>query len=262
MHTSNHSYAAYLLLGFTCLVGGGSLIAFMVFLFVGPFNLIDLGLDQSTLLGVDAGLSLLFFLQHSGMVRKSFREWMARFTREEWGDALYAIASGVALSLVIVFWQRSNQTLPAPGESFRWFFRTTYLLSLAGFAWGAKALEYFDPFGRRAILDHLRGRQPRQTPFVIKGPYRWVRHPLYLFFTLMIWSSPDLTADRLLFNLLWTLWIVIGAVLEERDLVATFGDRYREYQQRVPMLIPHYMRSHGKLDIGLAPKGAARGERQ
>jgi methanethiol S-methyltransferase len=259
MDTSKHNYADYLLLGLAGLIGGGSLIAFMVFLFVGSFNLVDLGLDQSTLLGFDTALSLLFFLQHSGMVRKSFREWMARCTREEWGDALYAIASGVVLSLVIILWQSSPHALPAPGDTFRWLFRTLYLLSLAGLAWGARALQCFDPLGITPILDHLRGRRPRQTPFVITGPYRWVRHPLYLFTILMIWSYPDLTPDRLLFNILWTLWIVIGAGLEERDLVAKFGDQYRRYQRQVPMFISHYLRYHGKLDIGLAPEGGGKG---
>lgn len=243
MDTSSHRYAAYALLGLACLIGAGSLLAFTVFLFIGPFNLVNLGLDQSTLLGVDAGLSLLFFLQHSGMVRKSSRKWLGRFTREEWGDALYAIASGGVLSLVLILWQSSHHVLLAPGKTFRWFCRTLYLLSLAGFAWGAKALECFDPFGRRTILDHLRGRRPRQTPFAIRGPYRWVRHPLYLSTILMIWSYPGLTIDKLLFNFLWTLWIATGAVLEERDLVATFGDQYREYQRRVPMFIPRYVKS-------------------
>ena len=65
-----------------------------------------------------------------------------------------------------------------------------------------------------------------------------VRHPLYLFSILMIWSCPDLTTDRLLFNILWTVWIVIGAFFEERDLVAEFGDLYLEYRKRVPMFIP------------------------
>jgi protein-S-isoprenylcysteine O-methyltransferase Ste14 len=73
---------------------------------------------------------------------------------------------------------------------------------------------------------------------VVQGAYRWVRHPLYLVVLLMIWSYPVLTVDRLLFNLLWTIWIVVGAVLEERDLVADFGDDYREYQRKVPMLVP------------------------
>jgi protein-S-isoprenylcysteine O-methyltransferase Ste14 len=76
--------------------------------------------------------------------------------------------------------------------------------------------------------------------FVVRGPYRWVRHPLYLFMILMIWSCPDLTSDRLLFNGLWTVWIAIGSIFEERDLVSEFGNAYREYQRKVPMLIPRH----------------------
>ena len=77
---------------------------------------------------------------------------------------------------------------------------------------------------------------------VVRGLYRWVRHPLYLAMLMMIWSYPDLTADRLLFNVLFTGWIIVGTVLEERDLVENFGDDYRNYQRRVPMLIPYRRR--------------------
>jgi protein-S-isoprenylcysteine O-methyltransferase Ste14 len=102
-----------------------------------------------------------------------------------------------------------------------------------------RALGVFDPFGVIPLRNYLRGRQSSSVPFVVRGPYRWVRHPLYLFLILMIWSYPDLTADRLLFNVLWTIWMVVGTVLEERDLVAAFGDAYRAYQRKVPMLIPY-----------------------
>jgi hypothetical protein len=51
-----------------------------------------------------------------------------------------------------------------------------------------------------------------------------------------------ITVDRLLHNTLWTLWIVIGATLEERDLVDCFGQSYRSYQQTVPMLVPNSLR--------------------
>jgi hypothetical protein len=114
-------------------------------------------------------------------------------------------------------------------------------LSIIGFIWGVRALKFFDPFGLRPIIDRLQGRNPRPIPFTVTGPYRWVRHPLYLSMILMIWSCPNLTIDRLLFNVLWTLWIVIGSIFEERDLIAEFGDRYREYQKQVPMLIPRYI---------------------
>jgi protein-S-isoprenylcysteine O-methyltransferase Ste14 len=44
--------------------------------------------------------------------------------------------------------------------------------------------------------------------------------------------------DRLLYNVLWSIWVVIGTFLEERDLVVDFGEPYRDYQRKVPMLIP------------------------
>ena len=59
----------------------------------------------------------------------------------------------------------------------------------------------------------------------------------------MIWSNPDLTLDRLLFNLVFTAWVVMAILLEERELVSTFGEAYRSYQQEVPMLIPFRIRS-------------------
>jgi methanethiol S-methyltransferase len=195
-------------------------------------------LDENGVLWLDAGLSLFFFIQHSGMIRKPFRRWSARFISEEYAGAIYTIASGIVLLLVVLLWQRSTQTvilLPVP---FRWLLRAVFFLSLLGFYWGIKSLRFFDPFGLRPITDRLRGRSRASTPITVAGPYRWVRHPLYLFMILMIWSCPDLTRNRLLFNLLWTVWIVIGSYLEETDLIAEFGDAYREYQKKVPMLIP------------------------
>ena len=52
-------------------------------------------------------------------------------------------------------------------------------------------------------------------------------------------SQSVVTADRILFNVIWTAWVCVGTVLEERDLVEVFGDSYREYQRRVPMLLPY-----------------------
>ncbi|MCJ7493681.1 MAG: isoprenylcysteine carboxylmethyltransferase family protein [Deltaproteobacteria bacterium] len=172
------------------------------------------------------------------MVRKSVRQRLARFLPAEYEGAVYAIASGIALLVLMVLWQKSAPTLTVPRGVFRWLFYIAYLLSFAGFIWGARALGVFDPYGLRPILGRLRGTKPRRMLFVIKGPYRWVRHPLYLFMIFMIWSCPDLTGDRLLFNGLWTVWIVIGSIHEERDLALEFGDVYREYQRRVPMFFP------------------------
>lgn len=226
------------MIGLARILGGMSLLVLMIFIFVGSLNLFDMRLDESEILWLDAGLSLLFFIQHSGMIRKPFHRWLARFVPEEYAGAIYTIASGIVLLLVILLWQTSSQTIIAPSGLLRWSLRAVSLLCLLGFYWGVKALRFFDPLGLRPILNRLRGRNPLPMPITAAGPYRWVRHPLYLFMILMIWSCPDLTRDRLLFNLLWTAWIVIGSYLEEIDLTVEFGNAYREYQKRVPMLVP------------------------
>ncbi len=55
---------------------------------------------------------------------------------------------------------------------------------------------------------------------------------------MLLWSGTDVSADRLLLNLLWSAWIYLGAHLEERDLRSEFGAAYESYRQQVPMLIP------------------------
>jgi len=231
-------YTAYIMIGLARILGGTSLLVFAIFLFVGSLGVLDTHLNECEVLWFDAALSILFFIQHSGMIRKSFRRWLARFVSEEYTRAIYAISSGVVLLLVILLWQTSTQSIIAPSSLFRWSLRAVFFISLFGFYWSVKALRFFDPFGFRPILNRLRGRNPRPMPITVSGPYLWVRHPLYLFTILMIWSCADLTRDRLLFNVLWTVWIIIGSHFEELDLITEFGDAYREYQQRVPMLVP------------------------
>lgn len=220
------------------LLGGGSLLVFGRFLYSGPLEIIDLGLSRGATLCLDAALSLLFFIQHSGMVRQSFRRRLKRLVHNEFHGALYSIASGVALLMVIIFWQQGAHLWSAPAGPVRMALRALFFLALAGFLWGGLSLRAFDPLGIGPLLARLRGAAPEEMPFSVRGAYRLVRHPLYLFSILIIWSSPELSTDRLLFNLLWSAWIVVGARLEERDLVAQFGDRYREYQRKVPMLLP------------------------
>lgn len=221
-----------------CLFGGGSLLLFGHFLYAGPLELIDLGLNQGAALGLDAALSLLFFIQHSGMVRQWFRRRLGRLVHDDFHGALYSIASGVALLVVIIFWQQGAFLWSAPAGPVRLAFRALFFLSLAGFLWGGLSLKSFDPLGIGPLRARVRGGEPEEMPFTVRGAYRLVRHPLYLFSILIIWSCPDLTTDRLLFNLLWSAWIVVGAFLEERDQIARFGDRYRDYQKKVPMLLP------------------------
>ena len=221
------------------LLGGLSLLLLMIFLFMGGIISPGLGMGTVPALLFNASLSMIFFLQHSIMVRRSFKDLMARFMNPLYLGAIYSIASGISLLLLVFLWQKTGSVIASPDGPVRMLWRSLFFLSLAGFAWGALSLRMFDPFGIGAIARHLRGKTTHPVPFTVKGPYHFMRHPLYSFFIMLIWSSPDLTAERLLFNLLWTFWIIIGSFLEERDLVDAYGDDYRKYREKVPMFVPY-----------------------
>jgi methanethiol S-methyltransferase len=228
-------YAAY----FFC---GASLLAFGVFLFAGSFQLFNLGFGPIRILFMDAVLSLLFFVQHSVMVRRSFRRNTEKFLPEGYYPAVYAIVSGIVLSIMLLFWQKSSWLLGSASGLYYWWFRFMFIASVAGFAWGNRSLSFFDPLGVKRIFFQMKNKPFKSSPFSVRGPYKLVRHPLYFSLLVMMWAIPDLTADRLLFNVLWTSWIVIGSFLEEKDLVEEFGDDYKEYQRNVPMLLPFQLR--------------------
>ena len=219
-------------------IGGVSLLAFGSFLFAGPLGLVNFKQGFGTDLAINTGLSLLFFVQHSWMVRRSFKQWLARVVKTHYLDASYAIASGLALLAVVLLWQDTGQIVWYATGGTWWVARAVFVLGLVIGIWGALSLKGVDSFGLEPIRKRFRSKPSRPPVLVAQGAYRWVRHPLYLAVLLMIWSFPALTVDRLLFNMLWTIWIVVGAILEERDLVAEFGDDYREYQRGVPMLLP------------------------
>ena len=232
---------AWAMLGLAAGFGGVSFLAFGLFLYAGPFDFVGFDLGFPGALAVDAGLSILFFVQHSWMVRRSFKQRLARIMPKHYLDAVYAIASGVVLLLVVLLWQDSGQIMWQATGGAWWAARIVFLLAVALGMWGALSLQGFDSFGLRPIRYRFRTEPSPPSVLVVQGAYRWVRHPLYLVVLLMIWSYPVLTTDRLLFNVLWTIWIVIGTVLEERDLTTDFGNDYREYQRNVPMLLPTRM---------------------
>jgi protein-S-isoprenylcysteine O-methyltransferase Ste14 len=79
---------------------------------------------------------------------------------------------------------------------------------------------------------------------VTSGPYRWVRHPLYLTGLALFLSVGLMAANG--FLLLWTVIALLGIRLvvvprEEAALVLKFGDEYRRYQARTGLLLPSFM---------------------
>ena len=85
---------------------------------------------------------------------------------------------------------------------------------------------------------YYRGRDYSALPFRTPYLYRYVRNPLYLAWALAFWATPTMTLGHLLFSASLTVYMVLAARVEERDLVQYFGRHYREYQNAVPMFLP------------------------
>ncbi|MEK6776305.1 MAG: isoprenylcysteine carboxylmethyltransferase family protein [bacterium] len=103
---------------------------------------------------------------------------------------------------------------------------------------GARRFDMFRLLGIRQIQER-EVREPISSgnPLDMTGVLGMVRHPWYLGVILFIWAR-DMSPSVFIVNMILTIYVVVGTLLEERKLVFEFGDAYREYQKRVPMLIP------------------------
>lgn len=193
---------------------------------------------------VDLGLLGVFAVQHSVMARPAFKVRLTRLIPEAAERSTYVLLSSVAL--LLLFWQWR----PLGGEVWRVERTLPTALLYAGFAFGwglvlitTFLINHFDLFGLRQVWLYFRGEPYRPLAFVTPGPYRLVRHPLYVGWLFAFWSSPLMTFTHLVFALATTAYILVAIRLEERDLVASHGTEYLHYRERTPMLLPRLTRA-------------------
>lgn len=180
----------------------------------------------------------IFAVQHSVMARKPFKRWVTRFISPTIERSTYVLLASLALMLVLWQWRPIPTILWEVGGTAG---TALLALSLAGFGVvlvSTFLINHFELFGLRQVLARMMGWQLPQPVFRTPSLYRYVRHPLYLGFVIAFWAAPVMSLGHLLFSVACTLYILIGILLEERDLVDLFGDQYRHYRRHVSMLIP------------------------
>jgi methanethiol S-methyltransferase len=191
-----------------------------------------------TALLINLGLLGLFAVQHSVMARPWFKRALLRVLPQAAERSTYVLASSLALILLFwqwsplggVIWEIENPIgravmYGAFGFGFLLVLYTTFLIN------------HFDLFGLRQVWLYLIGRDYTSLNFATPGPYRLIRHPLYLGWFFAFWAAPTMTATHLLFAVMTTGYILVAIQLEERDLIAAHPE-YAEYKRHVPMIIP------------------------
>jgi methanethiol S-methyltransferase len=203
-------------------------------------------------LAINAGLLGLFAVQHSLMARPFFKRWLTRFVPEPAERSTYVLFSSLALILLFWAWQ------PLGGVVWSVTHPVGAALLLGGFGFGwllvlvtTFMINHFDLFGLRQVWKSFRGEAYRPLKFVTPGPYRLVRHPLYVGWFCAFWFTPTMTVTHVVFAIATTVYILVAIQLEERDLVDVHGNDYVAYRKRTPMLVPGLSRRSNTPEVEL-----------
>ena len=190
-------------------------------------------------LAINTVLLTVFAAQHSVMARKWFKDWWTRIVPKPLERSTYVLFSSLALILLFWLWEPLGGVVwsiedPIGRIVLRGLFAFGWVLVLVS----TFLINHFDLFGMRQVYVYLRGRPYTNLKFATPGPYRLVRHPLYVGWLFAFWSIPTMTVAHLLFSVVTTVYILIAIQFEEHDLTREHPEAYEAYRRSVPMLIP------------------------
>lgn len=190
-------------------------------------------------------LTMIFAVLHSILARLAVKSRIRHLIGDRAYEGLYRIVYN-AFS-VITFTPIFVVLILQPGADV-WnisgvlagVFRVLQLIGLVGLVISLMQIEsgrFLGTSQLRAYLNNAPLPLPDE-PLRTDGLYGFVRHPLYLFSLMILWFTPSMSANWLVFVVAATLYFAIGSILEERTMLKLFGETYATYQQQVPWIIP------------------------
>jgi hypothetical protein len=173
----------------------------------------------------DTVLFSVFALHHSALARPASQAALSRVCPDRLLRSVYVWTASLLLILVSLLWR------PIGGDLFHVAGTRAFIHAMAqlsGLSLIVLSVRAIDPLELAGI------RLPGAGGALqVHGPYRLVRHPLYLGWMLIVFGAAHMTGDRLAFAVITSLYLVIAIPWEERSLERMFGDAYRRYKGEV-----------------------------
>jgi len=206
---------------------GGAIFVAALVVFAGWFLLV-LG-DPAPFAGwrpltTDAALFSAFALHHSIFARETVKRRFAVIP-PNLRRSVYVWTASVLLILVCVAWATIGGTLYRHHGGLA---VVHAVVQSMGVWLIARSVARLDPLELAGIREEKTG-----APLQIGGPYRLVRHPLYLGWILALFGTTHMTGDRLAISAISSLYLLIAVPWEERSLMQSFGEEYAAYARRV-----------------------------
>jgi len=176
----------------------------------------------------DVFLFTVFALHHSVFAREPVRRKVARVVPPALERSAYVWVASLLFCGVCALWQPVAGVVWSSTGVVRWALTGIQAAAIVLILRSAAMIDILELSGVRQLSSV-------ESPVVFKtsGPYGWMRHPIYAGWFLFVFCAPTMTMTRLVFAIISSAYLLIAIPFEERSLLATTGDAYRQYSRQV-----------------------------
>jgi methanethiol S-methyltransferase len=170
---------------------------------------------------VNALLFTAFALHHSLLARDRVKAWLTQVLPVRLLRSFYVWTASLLFAVTMLGWRPIGHVLYQAPWWLSPFLYTTQAVGLGLIVGAARIIDALELAGIRPGTG---------AGLAIRGPYRLVRHPLYLGWLLVVWGTPLLTGDRLTLASLSATYLLLAMPWEEQSMARTLGDDYERYR--------------------------------